>query len=122
MHYSITTPPTSRAAVRPDPIDDALVAEARAALSDALASLPFSESLGRRTSEALFRPPVAALCRRCRARNVAIEKLIIAIKLAWSSLTENRLRLGEAAPDVLAGAVSACIGAYFEDEERQRAE
>ncbi len=122
MHYSITTPPKSRPAERPTPVDDALVAEARAALSGALASAPLTGSLTRRASEALFRAPVAGLCRSSRARNVPIEKLIVAIKLAWASLTEERIRLGETAPDALAGAVSACIGSYYIDEERQRAD
>jgi len=122
MHYSITTPPSSRPAERPTPIDDALVTEARRALSAGLASVPFSTSLNRHASEAHFRAPVSDLCRSCRARNIPIEKVIIAIKLAWGTLTEHRIRLGEMAPDALAGAVTACIGAYFEDEEHGRAD
>jgi hypothetical protein len=120
MHYTITTPPSSRPAERPTPIDDALVAEARSTLSDALGSLPFAASLNRRTSEAHFRAPMTALCGATYPRDVPIEKLIVAIKLAWGSLAEARLRLGESAPDALAGAVTACIEAYFAAEERRR--
>lgn len=122
MHYTITTPPASRPAERPTPVDDALIAEARAALSGAVESFPFAASLNRRTSQALFGGPMAALCGAVRPRGVPIEKLIVAVKLAWGSLAEVRLRLGDSAPDALAGAVSACIEAYFADVERRRAE
>ena len=122
MHYKITTPPASRAAERPNPIDDALIAEARGTLSAAVESLPLTTSLNRRTSQELFRAPMAALCGSTRPRGVPIEKLIVAIKLAWGSLTEVRVRFGETAPDTLAGAVSACIESYFADGEPQRAD
>jgi hypothetical protein len=122
MHYTITTPPASRAADRPTPIDDALVAEARGTLSAAIESLPFAPSLTRRTSQEHFRAPMTALCGATRPHGVPIEKLIVAIKLAWGSLTDVRLRLGESAPDALAGAVTACIESYFEAEGRGRAD
>ena len=122
MHYSITTPPKSRPAERPSPIDDALITEVRAALSEALASVPFAGSLNRRASEALFRVPLSGVCQHCRTQAIPIEKLIVAVKLAWSTLSVDRLRLGDAAPDALAGAVSACIASYFQDEEPRRAD
>ena len=122
MHYSITTPPRSRPAERPAPIDDALIAETRAALSAALTSVPFTGSLSRRESEALFRVHLSGVCQSCRTQQIPIEKLLVAVKLAWTTLAVDRLRLGDTAPDVLAGAVSACIASYFQDEERRRAD
>jgi hypothetical protein len=113
MHYAITTPPTSRPAERLTPIDDALVAEARRLLSDTVASLPFTSQLSGPASEALFATSMTALCAAAGARDVPVEKLLVAIKLAWASLPEVRFRLGEAAPDALSGAVSSCIKAYF---------
>lgn len=97
MHYTITTPPASRAAERPNPIDDALIAEARGTLSAAVESLPLTTSLTRRTSQELFRAPMAALCGATRPRGVPIEKLIVAIKLAWGSLAGVRVRFGDTA-------------------------
>jgi hypothetical protein len=55
-----------------------------------------------------------------RRKGVPIEKLIVAIKLAWASVPEIRLRLGETAPDTLTSMVTACIEAYFADEQRPR--
>jgi hypothetical protein len=122
MHYTITTPPASRSAERPAPIDDALVAEARRLLHAAVVTLPFAASLNRRSSQALFADPMATFCASTRPHGVPIEKLIVAIKLAWASMAETRLRLGELAPDALSGAVSACIEAYFAAEELRRAD
>jgi hypothetical protein len=113
MHYAITTPPTSRPAERLAPIDDALVAEARRLLNDAVDPIAFGSLPSGLAGEALFAAPMGALCAAAGARDVPVEKLIVAIKLAWASLPEVRLRLGEAAPDALSGAVSACIKAYF---------
>jgi hypothetical protein len=121
MYYTFTTPPASRAADRPT-IDDGLVAEARHTLHTALESIPSSATLNRSASQMLFALPMATLCAGTRTRGVPIEKLIIAIKLAWASLAEARLRLGEGAPEVLSGAVSACIEAYYLSETGQRAD
>jgi hypothetical protein len=122
MHYTFITPPASRAADRPTPIDDALVEEARRVLRAVVESIPHSATLSRRTSQALFAGPMATLCDSVRHCGVPIEKLIIAIKLAWASLAVARLRLGESAPDALAAAVSACIEAYFAAESPRRAD
>jgi hypothetical protein len=113
MHYTFTTPPASRAAERPTPIDDALVADARRRLSDAMASLPPTILLNRRAMQALFAGPMMAFCATNAPRGVPIEKLIIAIKLAWASMAHARLNLGDAAPDALSSAVTACIESYF---------
>jgi hypothetical protein len=113
MHYTLTTPPASRAAERPTPIDDALVAETRRLLAGAVASLPPGTLPNRLGMQALFAAPMTTLCIASAPRGVPIEKLIVAIKLAWASMTEARLSFGEAAPDALSGAVTACIEAYF---------
>jgi hypothetical protein len=113
MHYTFTTPPASRAAERPTPIDDALVADARRRLSDAVATLPPTTLLNRRRMQALFAAPMLAFCAAHAPKGVPIEKLIIAIKLAWASMAEARLSFGDAAPDALSSAVTACIEAYF---------
>jgi hypothetical protein len=124
MYYTITTPPASRAADRPAQIDEALVAEARRALHVVVGNLPPAASLTRSASHALFALPMARLHAETRGRGVPIEKLIVAIKLAWGSLPEPRLRLGDGASEALAGAVTACIEAYFAPvpEERLRAD
>ena len=124
MYYTFITPPASRAADRPPQIDEALVADARRALQVVVANLPPAASLTRSASQALFARPMAALHADTRDRGVPIEKLIVAIKLAWSSLPESRLRLGDGASEALAGAVTACIEAYFAPvaEEPRRAD
>jgi hypothetical protein len=113
MHYTFTTPPASRAAERPTQIDDALVADARRLLSDAMASLPRTSLLNRGGMQTLFVAPMTTFCAVNAARGVPIEKLIIAIKLAWASMADARLSFGDAAPDALSSAVTACIEAYF---------
>jgi hypothetical protein len=122
MYYTITTPPASRAADRPPQIDEALVVEARRMLHAVFASLPPAATLTRGASQALFALPMATLHASPRAHGVPIEKLIIAIKLAWTSLPEARLRLGDGASDALAGAVTACIESYFAPVDRRRAD
>lgn len=112
-HYTFTTPPDSRAAERPTPIDDALVADARRLLMAAMASRP-PNLLNRHGIQALFAMPMMTLCATTAPTGVPVEKLIVAIKLAWASMTEARLSLGDSAPEVLSGAVTACIEAYFQ--------
>jgi hypothetical protein len=122
MHYTLTTPPASRAADRPTPIDDALVTEARRLLAGTVAGLPPGAALNRRGMQGLFAPSMAAFCASSSPRAIPIEKLIVAIKLAWASMGETRLRLGEAASDALSAAVTACIEAYFRSAERKQAD
>ena len=114
MHYTFTTPPASRAAERPTPIDDALVADARRLLAAALASRPPANLPNRRGMQALFALPMMTLCAAPVATGVPVEKLIVAVKLAWASMTDARLSLGDSAPEALSGAVTACIEAYFQ--------
>ena len=122
MYYTITTPPASRAADRPPQIDEVLVAEVRCAVREVLVNVPPAASLTREASQALFAVPMAVLHANTRPRAVPIEKMIIAIKLAWGSIPESRLRLGDGASEVLAGAVTACIEAYFAPGEPRRAD
>ena len=122
MYYSFTTPPAARAAEYPIQIDDALIADARRALELSLQSLPAAVSLSPQVSEAIFAAPMMALCAAARPRGVPIEKLIIAIKLAWLNLAELRLHFGDGAAEALSGAVSACITAYFLGDEGRRAD
>jgi hypothetical protein len=113
MHYTFTTPPASRAAERPTPIDDALVADARRLLTGAVASISPTTLPNRRGMQVLFAAAMTTLCTANAPRGVPVEKLIVAIKLAWASMVEARLSFGDAAPDALSGAVTACIEAYF---------
>ena len=119
MHYTFTTPPASRAVERPTPIDDALVAEARRLLSGAIENRPPAALLNRQGMQALFAMPMMSLCATTMPTGVPVEKLIVAIKLAWASMTEARLSLGDAGPDALSGAVTACIEAYFQTASRK---
>lgn len=120
MHYTLVTPPPFRVADRPTPIDDALVADARRLLTSAMAGLPPTAHFGRRAAQAAFAVPMTALCVGRAPGTVPVEKLIIAIKLAWASMVEARLSLGDAAPEVLSAAVTACIESYFAAERRER--
>jgi hypothetical protein len=122
MHYTLTTPPASRAADRPTPIDDALVIDARRLLTSALASRPPAAQLNRSALQALFIPPMMSLCALGVPSGVPVEKLIVAIKLAWASMPETRLQLGDGASDALSAAVTACIEVYFLAGERGRAD
>jgi hypothetical protein len=122
MYQTFTPPSTARVADRPSQIDEGLVAEVRQALYATVQAMPFAASLTRQASQSLFAARMTTLSAGARARGVPVEKLIIAIKLAWAKLPGSRTQLGEGAPEVLAGAVSACIEAYFAAEERTRAD
>ena len=121
MQYTFITPPASRAADRPPLIDDALIVAGRRMLLDALGSAADRE-MSRRPGRAAFAAPMARFCDEPRRRGVPVEKLIVALKLAWSSLPELRMELGDAAPDVMAAGVTACIQAYFDSAELTRAD
>jgi hypothetical protein len=122
MHYTLTIPPASRAVDRPTPIDDALVAEARRLLTGALENLPPAAQLNRSGMQTLFAAPMVALCAAGARRGAPVEKLIVAIKLAWASMTEARLGLGDASPDALSAAVTACVEEYFHSAQRIKAD
>lgn len=121
MQYTFITPPASRAADRPPQIDDALVVAGRRMLLDAL-DAGAGGRVSRRPGRAVFAGPMARFCDEPRRRGVPVEKLIVALKLAWASLTELRLEFGDAAPDVVAAAVTACIQSYFDATETTRAD
>ena len=80
MHYTFTTPPASRAAERPAPIDDMLVADARRLLGAAMANRPPEGQLDRHGMRALFAAPMRTLCADSTP-DLPVEKLIVAIKL-----------------------------------------
>ena len=65
---------------------------------------------------------MATFCAVTPPERVPVEKLIVAIKLAWASSAEVRLGFGEAAPDALSAAVTACIRAYFHTSPRIKAD
>jgi hypothetical protein len=121
MQYTFITPPASRAADRPPQIDDALIVAGRRMLLDAL-GVAADSGMSRRRGWAAIAAPMAAFCAEPRRRGVPVEKLIVALKLAWASLPELRMEFGDAAPDVIAAAVTACIQAYFDSAELARAD
>ncbi len=122
MHHTPYTPTASRTPVQSAEADDALIAEARRVLLDALVDLPVASAYDTPALRTHFNGTMAPLCVYVRARDVPIEKLLVAVKLAWATLGEPRARLGEAAPDVLGGVVSACIECYFAGDARERAD
>ena len=121
MQYTFITPPASRAADRPPQIDDALIVAGRRMLLDALGSAADS-GMPRRPGRPAFAAPMARFCDEPRRRGVPVEKLIVAMKLAWASLPELRLEFGDAGPEVMAAAVTGCIQAYFDSTEAARAD
>lgn len=117
MQYTFVNPPASRAADRPPQIDDALIVAGRRVLLDSVGDAVRRAGPVRRVSRTPFAVPMATFCDQGRRAGVPVEKLIIALKLAWSSLSELRLAFGESAPDVIGAAVTACIDAYFASAE-----
>ena len=117
MQYTYVTPPASRAADRPPQIDDALIVAGRRVLLDSVGDAVRGGGQVRHVSRTPFAVPMDAFCHDARQAGVPVEKLIIALKLAWSSLPELRLAFGESAPDIIGAAVTACIDAYFASTE-----
>ena len=122
MHDLPYTPAVSRSPVQSLDADDALIAEARRVLLDALVELPVAPAFESLALSTRFNGTMAPLCASVRARDVPIEKLLVAVKLAWATLGEPRARFGEAAPDVLGGVVTACIECYFSPDTSERAD
>ena len=118
MRFTYATPPPFKL----EPIDDALVREARRLLIDVVTCCPVSAMLDRDARSIAFVAPMAKLCVDARLLKLPIERLIITIKQAWASLGDARLQLGEAAPDILASAISVCIEQYFADSAPERAD
>jgi hypothetical protein len=113
MHDGFITPPASRRAERPAPFDDALFVAALRVLHDTLDALPLTAGTHPRGHGEHFAGGVRALSVDCRRAGVPVEKLIIALKEAWASTPELRIRLGEAGPDALTAMVTASIETYF---------
>lgn len=122
MHHTPYTPAVSRTPVQSQDADDVLIAEARRVLLDALVDLPVAPAFDPLALRTHFTGTMAPLCVHVRAHGVPIERLLIAVKLAWATLGEPRTRFGEAAPDVLGGVVSACIERYFAADTGERAD
>jgi hypothetical protein len=111
MRFTYATPP----AFPLHHIDDALVREARRLLLEVVTCCPISAMIDRDARSLAFAVPMAKLCVDARLQKLSIERLIIAIKQAWGSLGDVRLRLGEVAPEILASAISVCIEQYYID-------
>lgn len=122
MHHTPYNPEPSRRSFQSADVDDVLVAEARSALLTVLDDLPVATAFDQEAIHARFSGTMASVCVSARSRGVPIEKLIIAVKHAWATLGEPRVRYGEAAPDVIGGAVSACIECYFSADASRRAD
>lgn len=118
MRYTYATPP----AFPMQPVDDALVREARRLLLEVVTCCPVSAMVDREVRGQAFAAPMAKLCVDARLLKLSVERLIITIKQAWTSLGEARLQLGEAAPEILASAISVCIEQYFADPAPERAD
>lgn len=122
MQYTFVTPPASRAADRPPQIDDAWIVAGRRVLLDAVGDAGRRGGPVRRVSRTPFAAPMASFCDEARRAGVPVEKLIIALKLAWTSLPELRRAFGETGPEVMGAAVTACIDAYFASSDPSRAD
>lgn len=122
MHRTSHTPEPSRPPYRSAEVDDALLVEARRALLISLVDLEVATAFDQVAIQERFSGSMTSLCQFARARGVPVEKLLVAVKFAWATLGEPRVRFGEAAPDVIGGAVRACIECYFTAEASRRAD
>jgi hypothetical protein len=120
MRFSHATPPPFPIATPPHVIDETLVQRAHEVLADVVGRYPVSLMVDKATRDDVFAVPMARLCAEARLRHLPVERLIVAIKLAWKKLPERRIHLGDVATDVLSSAVSVCIEQYFADPERRR--
>jgi hypothetical protein len=119
MHYSQVRSAFAVSDLAPL-VDGALAEEAYALLLDAVSRHPVAVMLDKESRKEAFGAPMATLCGCARQRKVPIERLLIAIKMAWAMLPEHRTHLGDVAADVLASAISVCIERYFSESERLR--
>ena len=101
-------------------VDAALVEEAYALLLDVVNLHPVAVMVDKESRNDAFAAPMAALCARARLQEVPIERLLIAVKMAWAIVPVHRTRLGDVANDVLSSAISVCIEQYFAESERLR--
>ena len=120
MRFSHATPPDSPLDGHPALIDEALVRRAHDLLEDVVNRSPVAEMMNKCSRAEVFGPSMATLCVDARARQLPIERVIVAVKVAWSRLPERRIQLGDVSTDVLSSAISVCIEQYFADSERRR--
>jgi hypothetical protein len=120
MRASHGTPPAFPIDALPGLIDEALVRQAHELLEATVNRYPVALMMDKRLRNSVFGPPMATLCADARSRHLPIERVIVAIKLAWSGLPERRLQLDDVSTDVLSSVISVCIEQYFADSERRR--
>jgi hypothetical protein len=120
MRFSHATPPAFPRATPPHLIDETLVLRARDLLADVVGRHPVSDMVDKETRSDVFGVSMARLCAEAQLRHLPVERLIVAIKVAWTKLPERRIHLGDAAADVLSSAVSVCIEQYFADSQGRR--
>jgi hypothetical protein len=101
-------------------VDAGLVEDAYALLLDVVNLHPVAVMVDKDSRNGAFAAPMAALCARARLRKLPIERLLVAVKMAWAILPVHRTRLGNVANDVLSSAISVCIEQYFAESERLR--
>ena len=105
---------------RAELVDVALVEEAYVLLLDAVSRHPVVLLADREARRQAFATPMARMSARARLRGLPIERLLIAVKMAWTFLPEHRTRSDDDAKDVLSSAISVCIEQYFAESERER--
>jgi hypothetical protein len=120
MRFSHVTPASFPIDALPGLIDQALVRRAHELLENVVNRYPVAVMTEKATRGDVFGPSMTTLCAEARARQLPIERVIIAIKLAWASLPERRTQLGDVSTDVLSSVISVCIEQYFADSERLR--
>jgi hypothetical protein len=120
MRFSHATPPPIPIDALPRLVDEALVRKAHELLEVVVNRHPVAAMTSKGTRSEVFGPSMATLCAEARERHLPIERVIVAIKLAWARLPERRVQLGDVSTDVLSSAISVCIEQYFADAERLR--
>jgi hypothetical protein len=120
MRFSHVTPPAFPIDALSRLVDEALVRKAHELLADVVTRHPVAVMMDKELRGAVFGAPMATLCAEARERHLSIERVIIALKLAWTRLPERRTQLGDVSTDVLSSVISVCIEQYFADSERLR--
>jgi hypothetical protein len=120
MRFSHATPPAFPISPLPALVDEALVRQAHDLLEDALNRHPVAVMTDKGSRNDVFGARMVALCADARLRDLPIERVIIAVKLAWTRLAERRTQFSDVSTDVLSSAISVCIEQYFAGSERLR--
>lgn len=118
MRFTNATPPAFPYSDLPPKVDDALLRKARELLREVVSQSSVPIMTDRDGRSEVFAAPMATLCAEARLMHLPIERLIIAIKRAWTTLPDVRTRLGDSATDVLSSAISVCIEQYFAESDR----